>query len=117
MTKYLVIIAHSPNGWTDASPEQRQRWHQNHIDFHRVVGEHLLAGEALAGVDTATTLRHGDAGWAMTDGPYAESSEVIGGFYLLQADHLDQVTTWCELLPDCYALEIRPCVTVDGLDG
>lgn len=113
MTKYLILIAYEPSAWTDADEQTQARFHQQHLAFHHSVGEHLLAGEALAGTDTATTLRGADA---LTDGPFAETAEMIGGFYLVAADDLDQVVAWCRLLPPEYALEIRPCIQIDGFD-
>ena len=43
----------------------------------------------------------------------AETTETIGGYYLVEATDLDQAVAWCELLPDCYSLEIRPVVDID----
>lgn len=111
--KYLVLIAYEPGIWAAASPEMQARFHQQHLDFHRGVGDAMLAGEALADTDSATTLR---GGATLTDGPFAETAEIIGGFYLVQADNLDQVVEWCKLLPPEYALEIRPCVQIDGFE-
>ena len=115
--KYLVLLAHPGNGWSDADDEQRAAWHQDHVAFHRTVGANILGGEALAGIDTATTIRRTDGRVVLSDGPFAETAEIIGGFYLLEAADLDQVTRWCELLPELYTIEIRPCVEVDGMDG
>ncbi len=111
--KYFVLIAYSPEAWNAAPPEQQQSWHQDHVRFHREVGEHLLGGEALSGASSATTLRREQGRPMLTDGPFAETAEMIGGFYLLEASDLDQAVAWCEMLPDCYTLEIRPCVDID----
>lgn len=113
MKKYFVLIAYRPDAWNDAPTEQQEAWHQDHVRFHREVGENLLAGEALAGASTATTLRHDGGRPTLTDGPFAETAEMIGGFYLLQAPDLDQAAAWCGMLPDCYSLEIRPCIDID----
>ncbi|REF29090.1 YciI family protein [Calidifontibacter indicus] len=113
MKKYFVLIAYSPDTWNAASTEQQQAWHQDHVQFHREVGEHILSGEALDGASTATTLRHKDGRPTLTDGPFAETTETIGGYYLVEATDLDQAVAWCELLPDCYSLEIRPVVDID----
>jgi hypothetical protein len=111
--KYLILIAYPPDGWSKASPEQQQRWMADHGRFHDTVGSAILGGEALAGPDTATTMRHVAGKPVLTDGPFAETAERIGGFYLVEAPDLDTVTGWCEILPDGYSLEIRPCITVD----
>lgn len=111
--KYLILIAYDPAMWVDPDEGTQERFHRQHMDFHQAVGEQLLAGEALADTDAATTLRGAQT---LTDGPFAETAEMIGGFYLVQADDLDQVVTWCKLLPPEYSLEIRPCVQIDGFD-
>lgn len=115
MTKYLVLLAHEPGMWTEADPVTFAAYHQAHVDFARLVGDRILAGEALAGPDAATTLRRTAAGEALTDGPFAEGAEVIGGFYLVDAPDLDTVLGWCRVLPAPYAVEVRPCVQVEGL--
>jgi hypothetical protein len=113
--KYLVLLAHDPGMWAEADPATFAAYHQAHVDFARVVGEHILSGEALAGTDTATTLRRKDGRETLTDGPFAEGAEMVGGYYLLDAPDLDTVLGWCRLLPEPYSIEIRPCVRVEGL--
>lgn len=108
--RYLVLIAHEPGGWDRATTEQQQEWLADHQRFHERVGEAVLATAALAGPEAATTLRHVHGRPVLTDGPFAETAEVIGGFYLLDAPDLDTVTGWCELLPNGYSLEVRPCL-------
>lgn len=117
MTDYLVLIAYKPSMWVDADSATQQRFDRQHHDFHDTVGDRLLAGEALADTDSATTLRRDAAGGeTLTDGPFAETTEMIGGFYLVRGDNLDQVVQWCRLLPPEYALEIRPCIKIDGFE-
>ncbi|WP_265445554.1 YciI family protein [Flexivirga meconopsidis] len=113
MTKYLVLLAGREGEWEAATDEQRAGWHRDHLEFGRVVGDDILGGEALAGTDTATTVRRRGGKAELTDGPFAETAEQIGGFYLVQAPDLDQVLAWCELLPEIYTLEVRPCIEVD----
>ena len=114
--RYLVTVAYEPTVWSEASEDTRRRHHQQHLAFHEAVAEraHLVAGEALAGPETATTLRHVDGVPTLTEGPFAETTEVVGGFYLVDADDLDVVTGLCELLPQAYTLEIRPVVQIEG---
>ncbi|WP_446666667.1 YciI family protein [Flexivirga sp. B27] len=116
MTKYLVLIAYEPGGWANASAEEQQAFHDQHHAFDTAVGAGLLAGQALDGPETATTLRHVNGEPALTDGPFAETAEMIGGFYLVEAADRRQVVEWCKLLPPSYSLEIRECVTIEGYD-
>ena len=111
--KYLVLIAYPPDGWSRMTADEQAEAHNDHVRFHQTVGEHILSGEALADPATATTLRRVGGEPALSDGPFAETAEVIGGFYLLDAPDLDTVVEWCRILPHGYTLEIRPCVQID----
>lgn len=117
--RYLALLAYEPTAWSEASEETRQAYHQAHLDFHKAVAERatLLAGEALADVDTATTMRHVDGQVALTEGPFAETVEQIGGFYLVDAPNLDVMTDLCALLPPAYTIEIRPVITIEGFES
>ncbi len=116
MTKYLVLIAYEPGGWEKASAEEQQAFHDQHHAFDSAVGANLLAGQALDGPDAARTMRHVDGEPVVTDGPFAETAEMIGGFYLVEAADPDQVVEWCKLLPPSYSLEIRPCIAIEGYE-
>lgn len=117
MTKYLVLLAGAETEWNDADQADRDRWHRSHVDFAREVGDAILGGEALDGTDTATTVRRRSGTVQLSDGPYAESAEQLVGFYLLEAHDFDQVVKWCEVLPEIYSIEIRPCIQIEGMDG
>ncbi len=117
--RYLVLIAYEPGAWSEATDEEQQRFTEGHLAFHREVERRarLVAGEALAGTDVATTMRHVDGKVVLTDGPFAETAEQIGGFYLVDADDLDVVIDLCALLPPAYTLEIRPAVSIEGFES
>ena len=117
--RYFVTIAYAPSVWADASPQVQQRYHEQHLAFHDAVAERasMVAVEALAGTDTATTLRHVNGTPVLTEGPFAETAEVVGGFYVIDAENLDVMTDLCSLLPQAYALEIRPVVQIEGFEN
>ena len=117
MTKYLILLAGREGEWNDADPADRERWHQDHVTFGRAVGHAILAGEALDEAGPATTLRRRTGTVELTDGPFAETAEHLAGFYLVEADNLDQVVNWCGLLPEIYSIEIRPCIRIEGMDS
>ena len=106
-------IAHAPTGWWSRWADEEAEARNDHGRFRQAVGERRLGGEALADSDAATTLRHVGGQPVLTDGPFAETAEMIGGFYLLDAPDLDTVVEWCRILPHGYTLEIRPCVQID----
>jgi hypothetical protein len=71
----------------------------------------FVAGEGLAPSSTATTVRHEAGGeHIVTDGPFAETKEQIGGFYLLDCKDLDEVLVWAKRCPvgDGSSIEVRP---------
>ncbi len=74
-------------------------------------GVELLAGEALADPREATVMRTTDGRVLLTDGPYAEAIEGMGGFYLVEAPDLDVVVDLLRVLPP-YDIQIHPTVDV-----
>jgi hypothetical protein len=70
----------------------------------------FLGGEALEQTRTATTVRVKDGQKQVTDGPFAETKEALGGFYLLECRDLDEAIEWAEKMPGAQrgAIEIRP---------
>jgi hypothetical protein len=109
--KYAVLIYQDERMWLEATAEERTAFHAQHTAFDEAVRSRakMLGGEALMGVAAATTVRHeGDGRRVVTDGPYAETTEQLGGFYLVEAPDLDTMTALCDLLPHGYTLEVRP---------
>ena len=70
----------------------------------------LLAGEALQPVATATTVRVADGRTITTDGPFAETKESLGGFYLVEAADLDEAIAYAAMIPGAKhgSIEVRP---------
>lgn len=77
------------------------------------------AGEALQGTQTATTVRIKDGERVVTDGPYAETREVLGGFYLLDVPDLDAAIEWAARCPGAKygTMEVRPIMEFDPSAG
>jgi hypothetical protein len=116
--KALVLLAGTEGGWETATAQQRQDVMDAHTAFHKAVAERAtkLAGEALGESREARTLRHVDGSPVVTAGPYAESAEQIGGFYLVEAESQDLVVELCRLLPSSYAVEVRPVIEIEGYE-
>jgi hypothetical protein len=73
----------------------------------------ILSGHELQGPETATTVRVQDGSTLTTDGPFAETKEVIAGYYLLEADDLDAAIELASRIPAARlggAIEVRPVV-------
>lgn len=111
-------MAAPEGGWDTATAEQRQEVMDAHTAFHKAVADRatMLAGEALAESAEARTLRHVAGAPVVTEGPYAETAEQIGGFYLIEAESLDLVVELCHLLPSSYAVEVRPVISIEGYE-
>jgi hypothetical protein len=116
--KALVLMAATEGDWDAATSEQRQEVMDAHTAFHKAVADRatMLAGEALASSSQARTLRRPGGAAVVTEGPYAEAAEQIGGFYLVEAESLDLVVELCHLLPASYAVEVRPVIDIEGYE-
>jgi len=70
----------------------------------------FVFGGHLHGPDAATVVQTGEAGVAMTDGPFAESKEHLAGFYIINADDLDAALRWATRVSDCVGrpIEVQP---------
>jgi hypothetical protein len=101
MTKYLVLIYGDEQAWEARTPEERTANYAGHARFAATAGARVVGGEALESSSTATTLRRGpNGGVAVTDGPFLETKEVLGGFYLLQAGDLDEAIALAGQIPE-----------------
>jgi hypothetical protein len=75
----------------------------------------LVAGEGLYPTQTATTVRVRDGERGVTDGPFAETKEQLGGFYVLDVKDLDEAIEWAAKIPGAQhgSIEIRPVMVFD----
>ena len=110
--KYFVLLAGNGEvpSWDEQGPDDQAAEMAQHMAFAEACaarGVEMVGGEALGDGSTATTLRTRGGEMVITDGPFAEAAEQIGGFYVLEAPDLDTVTDLCRVLPP-YDIEIRP---------
>jgi hypothetical protein len=115
MAKYVLLIYGDAAQWEAMTPEQGQAHDEAHAAFRDAAGARISGGEELESAPTATTLRSDSAaGFLITDGPFLETKEALGGFYLLEAADLDEVIKLAAQLPEVRAghsgVEIRPVV-------
>lgn len=113
--KYFVLLAgygELPD-WDKMSAEEQEAGMAKHGAFDEACrarpGVEILSAEALGDGSMATTLRTRAGEMAVTDGPFAEAAEQIGGYYLVEAPDLDTVIELCRILP-AYDIDIRPVV-------
>ncbi|WP_165368652.1 YciI family protein [Serinicoccus sediminis] len=113
--KYVILLMSEGEmpAWSALSEEEQQAGMARFEAFDAACrareGVEILAGEALGAGDTATTVRTRGGERIVTDGPYAEAVEQLGGFYLLQAPDLDVVLDLLTVLPP-YDIQVSPVV-------
>jgi hypothetical protein len=115
MAKYLILIYGDERQWA-AMPQQEQRkLDEAHRALSAAAGPAILDGQELEPASIATTLRTDSAGrLTTTDGPFLETKEAVGGYYLIAASDLDEVIRLAARLYEASAghsgVEIRPVV-------
>lgn len=116
--RFVVLMAYDESSWETATPDERQQVMDAHTAFHKAVADRatMLAGDALAASGEARTLRLVDGEQVVTEGPYAEAVEHLGGFYLIEAGSMEQVLELCRELPSSYSIEVRPVVEIEGYE-
>src|SRR5688572_15576252 len=116
MTYILSLYSAPDAGPNPESPEgeaQMGRWFAVTEEMEKAGV--LLAGDALQPVTTATTLRERDGEVLLTDGPFAETKELLGGYYLIDVPDLDAAAKWAAKMPlaPYGSVEIRPIMEFD----
>ncbi len=118
--KYLLLIYEKEGVWAALPDAERARLHQGYIDYTKRIRKdgNYIAGEALQPVSTATTVRVKDGKTLTTDGPFAETREQLGGFYLVEAKDLDQALKLAAGIPSVQtgSIEVRPIQPFDFPD-
>ena len=105
--RYMFLIFSDESTW-DFSPEAMAEWGE----FTESVKAKMSSGEALQGSATATTVRVREGQVATTDGPFVETKEVLGGYYVVDCNDLDEAIEVAARIPAARdgSIEIRPVV-------
>jgi hypothetical protein len=111
----LIYSEPAPADAPPPSPEEMQGW-SDYDDALREAGVHV-AGAPLHGPETATSVRCPQGEAILTDGPFAETKEVLGGYYLIDCDDLDAATDWAAQCPGTQwgTVEVRPVMDMSEL--
>lgn len=112
MPKYAALIYASEAGAPAPNTPDMQKLYQAYGTYtEEVVKAGIMkGGDALLPSSTATTVRLRDGQTLTTDGPFAETKEQLGGFYLFDCKDLDEAIHWASKIPDAArgSIEIRP---------
>jgi hypothetical protein len=114
--KFLATIYDVETSRADAPPEQVQEMLQAYNAFGEEAGDHILAGEGLYPTAAAKTVRVQDGERLVTDGPFAETKEQLGGFYLLECASLDDALDLAANIPAASygCVEVRQVMDYSG---
>ena len=110
--QYALLIYTKPGATEALGKDEAEAVHRQYLELKELPG--MLGGAALHPVETATTVRVHDDAVLITDGPFADTKEIFAGFYLVEADDLDQATEMAARIPAARiggSVEIRPVVT------
>jgi len=112
--KYMLLIYHDEQSWNSLTEAERQ---QIYGDYRKLREELLAKGQFVTGsqlqpITTATSVRVRDGKELITDGPFAETHEQLGGYFLVEAKNLDEATAIAALIPSARTgtVEVRPLV-------
>jgi hypothetical protein len=109
--QYMLLVYDTPGAWPELSEE----------DFGKVYAEYRAVAQdkatkhsaQLQDIDTAKTVRVDNGSTLVTDGPFAETKETLGGYYLVEADSIDDALALAAKLPSARfggSVEVRPIV-------
>jgi hypothetical protein len=106
--EFMALIHADRTGWEDLSEHERQAVLRRYMDFSE--RDEVIGGAELQPTDAATTVRVRDGDRLVTDGPYAEVKEALGGFFLLECDSIDDACRMAAEIPAAErgAVEVRP---------
>ena len=122
--KYMLLTYLDEKAWLALTPEQQKKEMDScgpHIE-KMMAQKKIIAGAPLRETATATTLRYREGKVLMTDGPFAETREQLGGYTIIEAKDLDEAIAIASgFIPTDYpnsmqlaSIEVRPIVDYDG---
>ncbi|MEM7331997.1 MAG: YciI family protein [Chloroflexota bacterium] len=115
--KYVLLIYSDESMAANMPPEMMTAFMGEYEAYTRdiMAAGVRLAGEALQPTATATTVQNQEGNVVTTHGPFAETKEQLGGFYLIEAENLDEAIAWAGKCPEARfgKIEIRPVMSYD----
>lgn len=118
MPRYLALIYGDEAARTQSSPEDGMQTMKAYAVYTEEVRASGIfeAGDGLQPTTTATTVRVRDGRVLTTDGPFAETKEQLGGFYLFNCKDLDEAIEWAAKIPGATggSIEVRPIIDYDA---
>ena len=108
----MALIYSDESAWERFSDDERNAAYEEYTEFSRAAGNAgvLVGGEELGPTASATTVRIRDGKQLVTDGPYTEVKESLGGYFILDCASFDDAVSWAARIPGAShgAVEVRP---------
>jgi hypothetical protein len=112
--QYLCLIYDDEKTWDNLPEDERNAVFAEYGTFTQAIKDsgNYVAGDALQPTSTATTVRIREGKTMVTDGPFAETKEQLGGYYLVEAKDVDEALKIAERIPSARygSIEVRPVV-------
>jgi hypothetical protein len=116
--RYILLIYGDESTWAAMGPEEQGSQYQAYDDYTNWLKEQgwYEGGEPLNATSSATTVRVRDGETLSTDGPFAETKEQLGGYYIVNCDNLDQAIDAASRIPAARggSIEVRPILDIGG---
>lgn len=110
--KYMLLIYHEEQAWENYTEAERQQIYGEYRELMQDLEAkgHLLAGDELQPAKTASTVQVRDGKQMVTDGPFAETREQLGGYFLIEAANMDEAIAIAGRIPSARtgSIEVRP---------
>ena len=118
--KYLLLIYENEASFVNLPEAEQGKIFQEYMDYSKGIARsgNYIAGEALEPVATATTVRVQNGKTLTTDGPFAETKEQLGGFYMVEAKNLDEAIKLAAGIPASRtgSIEVRPIMPTPPIE-
>ena len=115
--QYLLLIYDEEKVLDAMSPAEQQAFGGEYFAYTDAITKsgHFRAGDALQGISSATTVRIREGKTLTTDGPFAETREQLGGYYLVEAANLDEAISLAARIPSARtgSIEVRPIMVFE----
>lgn len=116
--EYMLLIYGDEKAWFDLPKEELGKGYQAYMDYTKELADSgcLRGGSELSPVTSATTVRVRNGKPLITDGPFAETKEQLGGYYIIDVPDLDQAMAWAAKCPGAQhgSVEVRPIIENPG---
>lgn len=114
---YLLLLYSNEDGWRQMTPEQQKQGYAAYMAYTEALKKAgaYKASQRLQPVAASTTVRVTDGKSQVLDGPYVETKEQLGGFFLIEAADLDSALAWAARCPGAShgTVEVRPIWSMD----